>query len=179
MDEGIDAFDKGLTAEGMRLIELTPPISGLARVKVSSDNDGQFSHILNHQNLTQSVDFGEDGLITVNRNETVIVVLTNPDDSSIPSLDYEIRHDEIKIEQGSVVINSGAARIEFSNVPENATIRIFNILGQKISTLQNETGNLVQWNLRNHFGNRVPSGTYIYYVKSDDFESAGKLTILR
>lgn len=179
LDEGIDAFDDGLVAEGMRLIELTPTINGLTRAKVSGAEEGQFSHIIDHQNLTQPVSFDNHDIVTVNKNESIIVVLSNPNSSPIPNLSYELKRDKIRIEQGPVVINTGSARVEFSNVPENAIIRIFNVLGQKINSLHNTSGNLVQWDLKDHFGNRTPSGTYFYFVKSDGFESAGKLTVLR
>ena len=106
-------------------------------------------------------------------------MLSNPNETTVTDLKYEIEREAIKTGPDPVVIISGAAQMEFSNVPENATIRIFNILGQKIHTLQNETGNQVQWNMRDRSGKRLTTGTYIYFVKSDGYEYAGKLTILK
>lgn len=179
LNEGIESFDYGITNQGMRLIELAPSINGLAKAKVNSPDKGKFSHIINHQQLTQPVDFGKEDIVTLDKDVTVIVVLTNPNVLSVTSIDYKVERDKIKTGSVPVVVTSNKTNLEFSNVPENATIRIFNILGQKIQTLKNETSNQIQWNLNDSSGKRIATGTYIYHVKSTGFEYAGKLTILR
>jgi len=178
-DEGIEAFDYGIANQGMRLIEVSPSVNGLARAKVSSTDEGKFSHIINHRQLTQPVDFGKEDIVALDKDETVVIALSNPNKSLISSLDYEVRHEKITTGSVPVVVTSSSTRMNFFNVPDYATIRIFNILGQKIQTLKNETGDQVQWNLKDISGRRIPTGTYIYHVKSAGFEFAGKLTVLK
>ena len=182
-DEGIESFDFGIADQGIRLIELTPPITGLAKAKVISQDDGKFSHIINHQLLTKPVDFGSNDIITINKNETTIVVLSNPNDGFVDDLEYEVKRGKIitvpETGEGPIIISSNSSAMNFFNVPENATIRIFNILGQKIRTLRNESGNQLVWNLKDSSGKRITTGTYIYHVKTDGFELTGKLTVFK
>ena len=165
------------------MIELTPPITGLAKAKVISQDDGKFSHIINHQLLTKPVDFGSNDIITINKNETTIVVLSNPNDGFVDDLEYEVKRGKIitvpETGEGPIIISSNSSAMNFFNVPENATIRIFNILGQKIRTLRNESGNKLVWNLKDSSGKRITTGTYIYHVKTDGFELTGKLTVFK
>ncbi len=63
------------------------------------------------------------------------------------------------------------------------SIEIFNILGQRIRTLVNETKQAgsysVKWNARNDFGELVPSGIYFYRMKTAGFEKYRKLLLLK
>jgi hypothetical protein len=56
--------------------------------------------------------------------------------------------------------------IKFTNLPETATIRIYNLAGQLIRTLQKTdvASSILEWNLENE--NRLPigSGVYVFHV---------------
>jgi len=83
-----------------------------------------------------------------------------------------------------------AYKIEFRNLPERATIKIFSVSGDLVATLHHgpdESGNLsgsMEWHQRSDSGLRVAPGLYIYVVQSDTEGSAGarqvgKLMIIR
>jgi hypothetical protein len=65
--------------------------------------------------------------------------------------------------------------VKFMNMPETATVRIFNLAGQLIRTLQkiDPKSSILEWDLQNE--NRLPvaSGVYIYHV---DIPGAGSTT---
>ncbi len=57
--------------------------------------------------------------------------------------------------------------LKFTHLPEEVTIRIFNLAGQLIKTLyKNSPINELQWNLRNEANLRVASGMYIAHVEA-------------
>ncbi len=66
---------------------------------------------------------------------------------------------------------------------EHVRMEIFNILGQRVRTLID--GNLTQgkhrliWNGRNDQGQIMPSGIYIYRLKSEKFTSSKRMLIIR
>lgn len=67
-------------------------------------------------------------------------------------------------------------------LPQNGIIEIeiFNILGQKITTIRQAgiaAENLVSWNTQNSRGNRVPSGVFVYRIRALGKTSTGKLVI--
>lgn len=62
----------------------------------------------------------------------------------------------------------------------NQKLEIFNIKGQKITTLQfNEKTNAVGWDLTDNSGKRVPSGNYLYKYTTADTEISKLLTVLK
>jgi Secretion system C-terminal sorting domain len=70
-------------------------------------------------------------------------------------------------------------------IPQSSfvTLEIFNVLGQKISTLVNAnqmTGkHTVTWNGRDSFGKEVSTGIYFYRIKAGNFSSTKKMILLR
>ena len=70
-------------------------------------------------------------------------------------------------------------------LPESQTVTldIFNELGQKVSTLVNETQNAglhnVTWNGKNDIGNSVSSGIYFYRIKAGNFVNVKKMILLK
>lgn len=55
--------------------------------------------------------------------------------------------------------------VTFNNLPEQATIRIFNLAGQLVRTINHEGGAFRQWNLLNNSNFPVASGMYIAHVE--------------
>ncbi|MEZ4651776.1 MAG: hypothetical protein R3E97_23865 [Candidatus Eisenbacteria bacterium] len=66
----------------------------------------------------------------------------------------------------------GGAHVEFRNLPESATIKIFNVAGDFIRTIEHgrdEYGaarSSEAWDLKNKAGERVASGVYLYYIQT-------------
>jgi photosystem II stability/assembly factor-like uncharacterized protein len=69
--------------------------------------------------------------------------------------------------------------INFVNVPEEATVKIYNIAGQLIRTLTSNPTGTVVWYGDTETGNNCPSGVYIYLVESGGEEKSGKVAIIR
>lgn len=73
-------------------------------------------------------------------------------------------------------------KIEFRNLPENATIKIFNLSGDLVRSLEHgpdSNGNLsgsIAWDQRSDSGLLVAPGLYIYVVQSSTENSAGSKT---
>jgi hypothetical protein len=59
--------------------------------------------------------------------------------------------------------------ITFSHLPEKATIRIFNLAGTLVTTLEkNSTEQFFEWDLTNHKGLPVASGIYLVHIDMGD-----------
>jgi len=70
-------------------------------------------------------------------------------------------------------------------LPHEARVRldIFNVLGQKVITLVNETQSTgfysIEWNGRDGGGQTVASGIYIYRIVTDDFVDTRRMVLLK
>ena len=65
----------------------------------------------------------------------------------------------------------------------NVTIDIFNVMGEKVTTIVDERKDpgyyFVDWNSRNKFGNSVSAGIYFYQIRAGDFVKVRKLVLLK
>ena len=74
--------------------------------------------------------------------------------------------------------------IKFS-IPKsgNVELRVYDILGREVMELVNENfaagSYTVEWNGKNNYGNQVPSGVYIYTIRSGQFISSKKMILLK
>ncbi len=73
-----------------------------------------------------------------------------------------------------------ARRIRFLNVPPQATIRIYNLAGQLIRTLEKNdpSTSVLEWDVHTDNGLPVGSGVYVYHVKTPGGDSVGRLVVL-
>ncbi len=73
--------------------------------------------------------------------------------------------------------------IKFTHLPETCTIRIFNVAGDLIVTLNHDLNSPIdsekQWNLRSKENREVAPGLYFYHIESDLGNKAGKLVIIK
>lgn len=71
--------------------------------------------------------------------------------------------------------------IRFANTPTEGRIRIYNIAGELVRTLDIPQGNLgtVSWDVRTNGGRDVASGVYIWVAASGSNKKSGKLMIIR
>jgi hypothetical protein len=62
--------------------------------------------------------------------------------------------------------------VEFRNLPEQATIRLYSVAGDLLRVIEHGSGdfgeqtNARSWDLRNARGERVTSGVYIYHIST-------------
>lgn len=85
------------------------------------------------------------------------------------------------------VIGEGFSRpgegsdIQFVNVPNPSTIRIYTIRGDLVKTINvgDNVGGIVTWDQVTDFGQFVVSGVYIYHIESPYGKKIGKFAIVR
>jgi len=73
-------------------------------------------------------------------------------------------------------------KLKFTHVPTSCSIRIFNVAGEHIVTLEhNETASIdseVEWNLRSKENREVAPGLYFFHLESPLGETTGKFVII-
>jgi hypothetical protein len=67
-------------------------------------------------------------------------------------------------------LNAFSRRVKFTNLPESCTIRIFNLAGDLLRTIEKEPGpaSIAEWDLLTEYDLPVASGVYIYHVEAKD-----------
>lgn len=69
----------------------------------------------------------------------------------------------------SLITNGKHQSVTFSHLPQNAVIKIFDISGNLIRTINKiGSGQFVSWDLTNKFGFHVSSGLYVVYINMPD-----------
>jgi hypothetical protein len=76
--------------------------------------------------------------------------------------------------------DNGETIVEFVNLPDKCTIRIYTLAGDLVRTIEHEgfTGT-ARWNLTSSDQREVSSGIYIYQVDSPYGERLGRMAILK
>ena len=66
---------------------------------------------------------------------------------------------------------------------QNVRLEIYNILGERVKTLVNDTKKAgrysITWNGKNDYGSRVASGVYIYTIRTKEFNRNMKMLMLK
>lgn len=68
------------------------------------------------------------------------------------------------------------AKVTFQNVSENATIYIYNMMGERIYKIENVP---FEWDIKNEAGKKIYPGVYLYSVESNGKKRTGKLVIVK
>lgn len=80
----------------------------------------------------------------------------------------------------SYELNQFARKIRFVNMPEQCTVRIFNLAGQLVRTLRKTDGatSILEWDVETENGLPVGSGVYVYHVDVPNVgEYVGRLVV--
>ena len=79
------------------------------------------------------------------------------------------------------VSGRGERRVEFRNVPQNATVRIYTVRGALVQTLTQDgsTAGAVPWDLRTRDNLEVAPGLYLYHVEAGAETFVGRLAIVK
>ena len=69
-------------------------------------------------------------------------------------------------------------------MPANATIRIYNVAGELIKTIEHNSNNSVAssiavWDLKNEDQQLVSAGLYFYHLESDIGSKEGKFIVIQ
>ena len=108
-------------------------------------------------------------------------------DPFIATLPPKQNLDEILVVPNPFVIGEGFSRpgeqdrIQFVNIPNPCTIRIYTVRGDLVRTLEAGQGDgaIVSWDQVTDFGQFVESGVYIYHVEFNGNTKIGKFAIVR
>jgi hypothetical protein len=69
--------------------------------------------------------------------------------------------------------------IQFTGLPEKATIMIFNSSGETVKTLYHDSMSSIEaWDLKNEYNQQVSAGVYFYYITSPVGETKGKFFVI-
>ena len=74
--------------------------------------------------------------------------------------------------------NSLDYQMHFTDLPDNATISIYNLAGSLVRKLEHSGSQNEIWDLQNSFGVPVASGMYIAYIDTDDCQAVLKLAVV-
>lgn len=89
--------------------------------------------------------------------------------------------DTIKPYPNPFNVKKGHTYIVFSNLTAQALIKVYTLLGELVTTIEETDGDgLSSWDVTNHAGKKVASGTYIYRVTgSNGGNKTGRIIIIR
>lgn len=76
--------------------------------------------------------------------------------------------------------SEGHIRITFTALTRAASVRIYTLSGELVRTLEkSDSGDFMEWDVKNSRGENVTSGVYFFTVKSGRQTRTGKLMIIR
>lgn len=75
--------------------------------------------------------------------------------------------------------SAGHTRITFTGLTRQARVRVYTVSGELVRTLEkNDSGETLEWDVRNSRGENVASGVYVFTVKSGGETATGKLMVI-
>jgi subtilisin family serine protease/methionine-rich copper-binding protein CopC len=106
--------------------------------------------------------------IKFGQGDTAALIFSSPDLSHVFAYPNPYRGD------------SGRDYVTIAGLTRQATVKILDVSGRILRTLQETDGNGgVQWDLRDESGNPVASGIYVFYVVGEGKRAVGKLAVVR
>ena len=139
----------------------------------------KFHHILNETGLLKPINFNARQILSVNENDPVVVVMSNPTNDKIEDLDYTMEPQSVVIGPNPVIVKSGDGYMSFSNLPGLSTVYMFNLNGVLVREIDGSSNDAAIWDLKDHNGAQIATGIYIYHIKADGFEKLGKISVIR
>lgn len=74
----------------------------------------------------------------------------------------------------------GCSSVTFSKITYSADLKIYTVSGELVwQESKADSASTMSWNLRNMRGTKVASGLYVYYIKTGNSTSKGKLIVIR
>jgi hypothetical protein len=76
----------------------------------------------------------------------------------------------------------GERKVWFTNLPPTCTIRIFNLAGELVRTLEHDEtafNGAESWDLLNIDNMEVAYGIYIFHVETDEAQTIGKFAVIK
>lgn len=147
----------------------------------ANDANRQGFHLLQRSAASPLYPANKQISLQISEPDTICLVLTNAINSSSTFAVTQEKIDiRIDVYPNPLIVKSGTANLSFLNLPANAVVTIYSILGTKITKLKPEHDRPVfYWNLRNDRGISVASGVYLYHVEGEKITKSGKFIIIR
>ena len=77
-------------------------------------------------------------------------------------------------------LNEGENVLQFQNLPDRCSIRIYTLSGDRVRTLEHDNGSgTEEWDLLTEGRRQVASGMYIYHVESEYGEHLGRFAVVK
>ena len=93
-----------------------------------------------------------------------IVDVTFPEETIAPP---EANLDKVIFIPNPYRLNGGVNPMEFRNLPDRATIRIYNSTGDLVRQIEHRNNTSIQrWDGRNEAGEQISAGIYVYHIES-------------
>ncbi|MBH31851.1 MAG: hypothetical protein CMG71_07705 [Candidatus Marinimicrobia bacterium] len=77
----------------------------------------------------------------------------------------------------------GQYRLQFTNLPETCTIKLYTVSGDLVRTIEHNGGSFEWWDLHNESDMEVAFGVYLYHIKTESnggmLETTGKIMVVR
>ena len=90
----------------------------------------------------------------------------------------ELNLDKVIFVPNPYRLNGGTNAMEFRNLPERATIRIYNSSGDLIKQIDHRNNTSIQrWDGRNEAGEQISAGIYIYHIETLRSGQKGKNSV--
>ncbi len=117
--------------------------------------------------------------------------LNGPDDKfvySTPGIDKSVAANQLDrvravpnpyIGRASWERDKGIRRMEFVNLPEKATIRIYTLAGDLVQTLEHSGSGTCVWDMLSMNGQGIAPGLYFYHIDSDVGQKIGKFSVIK
>ncbi|MCP4570540.1 MAG: T9SS type A sorting domain-containing protein [FCB group bacterium] len=76
--------------------------------------------------------------------------------------------------------SEGERQIQFVNLPDNCTIRIFTLAGELLRTIDHNNGTGAEnWNMLSESGRGIAAGVYLYHIESPYGEHTDKFAVIK
>lgn len=106
--------------------------------------------------------------------------------SLIPQLDVETKNlDQVRVVPNPYVVSTVWETgwkehiVQFTGLPQTATIKIFNSSGELVRTLRKDDNtSIAKWDLKNENNQLIAPGVYFYYLSSNIGSKTGKIFII-
>jgi len=182
---GLRTIDISVTSEGAGLPDATVCLSLNQRIMFlgTTDQDGLLSAEVNLDDLGEmSVVVTKTSFLPYEGNITISIAADVDEDENqenITSFDLSQNHPNPFNPVTSIQYSVGSRQ----NRPVYTTLKVYNILGQKVRTLVDEpkaTGSYqVIWDGKDEEGKEVSSGIYFYRLDTENYQETKKMTLLK
>lgn len=167
------------------------PIGPWIPIDTINIGDNEFFDGINYKYVDKSVDIGQAyyyAITSIDTDNLESSIFANRSKNPfIATLPPKKNLDEILVVPNPFVIGKGFSqpgvkdKIQFVNIPNPCTIRIYTMRGDLVKTIRvgDGDGAIVSWDQVTDFGQFVESGIYLFHVESKGKSKVGKFAIVR